>query len=83
MLETSRRSLITGLVSLLAAPAIVRVGSLMSVRVMKEDLLVQELSKRRGPLDEYILDTLYETGRDEVSMLLFGALYGGRELHYA
>lgn len=34
----SRRGLITGLVSLVAAPAIVRVASLMSVKVMEPDL---------------------------------------------
>lgn len=33
----SRRVLITGLVSLIAAPAIVRVASLMSVKVMEGD----------------------------------------------
>jgi hypothetical protein len=32
-----RRSLITGLISLVAAPAIVRAGSLMPVKVMKDD----------------------------------------------
>jgi hypothetical protein len=32
----NRRSLITGLISLVAAPAIVRVGSLMPVKVMVE-----------------------------------------------
>lgn len=33
-MTTSRRSFITGLVSLVAAPAIVRAGSLMPVKVM-------------------------------------------------
>lgn len=32
MIETSRRSFITGLISLVAAPAIVRAGSLMPVK---------------------------------------------------
>lgn len=36
---TSRRSLITGLVSFIAAPAIVRAGSLMPVKVMKPLLI--------------------------------------------
>lgn len=34
MIETSRRSLITGLISLIAAPAIIRAGSLMPVKTM-------------------------------------------------
>ena len=49
MLEVSRRGLITGLASFLAAPAIVRASSLMPV-------------KARGPLpytDEWMLQTMY------------------------
>lgn len=34
MLETNRRSLITGLISLMAAPAIIKVSNLMPVKVM-------------------------------------------------
>jgi hypothetical protein len=34
MIELSRRKLITGLISLVAAPAIVRAGSLMPVKTM-------------------------------------------------
>ncbi len=34
MIETSRRGLITGLIALIAAPAIVRAGSLMPVKQM-------------------------------------------------
>ena len=37
----SRRSLITGLVSLVAAPAIVRVSSIMPVKSEKPELIVQ------------------------------------------
>ncbi|MHB8272702.1 hypothetical protein [Bradyrhizobium sp.] len=44
MTQLSRRSLITGLISLVAAPAIVRAGSLMPVKVMEpvrvSDLIV-------------------------------------------
>lgn len=36
MIDTSRRSLITGLISLVAAPAIVRATSLMPVKSMNE-----------------------------------------------
>ena len=35
-MSMNRRSLITGLISLVAAPAIVRVGSLMPVKVMAD-----------------------------------------------
>lgn len=34
MIQTTRRSLITGLIALVAAPAIVRAGSLMPVKQM-------------------------------------------------
>lgn len=34
MIETNRRSLITGLISLIAAPAIIRAGSLMPVKTI-------------------------------------------------
>lgn len=37
MIETNRRSLITGLIALVAAPAIVRVSSLMRVKQMYAD----------------------------------------------
>lgn len=37
MTNLTRRSLITGLISLVAAPAIVRAGSLMPVKVMATD----------------------------------------------
>jgi len=36
MIQTSRRSLITGLVSFLAAPAVVRAASLMPVKALDE-----------------------------------------------
>ena len=45
MTELNRRSLITGLISLVAAPAIVRVSSLMSVKVM-------------GPIGESYIDRM-------------------------
>jgi hypothetical protein len=37
MIKTNRRSLITGLISLIAAPAIVRVSSIMPVKQMYAD----------------------------------------------
>jgi hypothetical protein len=40
MSDLSRRSLITGLISLIAAPAIVRVSSLMPVKALKPDYQV-------------------------------------------
>lgn len=39
MIQPSRRSLITGLISLCAAPAIVRYNSLMPVKSYKEDVI--------------------------------------------
>ena len=41
MLQTSRRSLITGLVSFLAAPAVVRAASLMPVKALRPALTFQ------------------------------------------
>lgn len=38
-LETTRRSLITGLIAFVAAPAIVRAGSLMPIKVMEEQVI--------------------------------------------
>jgi hypothetical protein len=40
---TSRRSFITGLVALVAAPAIVRAGSLMPVKVMEPDWIRKQV----------------------------------------
>ncbi len=39
-MPTNRRQLITGLISFIAAPAIVRAGSLMPVKAIKDDSLV-------------------------------------------
>ena len=41
MLQTSRRSLITGLVSFLVAPAVVRAASLMPVKALPTTLTLQ------------------------------------------
>lgn len=43
MPDFSRRSLITGLISLVAAPAIVRAGSLMPIRVIEPALSMEQL----------------------------------------
>lgn len=51
----NRRGFITGLVSLVAAPAIVRIGSLMPVRVMPEELVVYG----RSPAMDALPDLLY------------------------
>lgn len=40
MITTNRRSLITGLISLVAAPAIVRASSLMPIKAIKTDVTV-------------------------------------------
>lgn len=42
----NRRELITGLISLVAAPAIVRVGSLMPVKVMLPEMSGTEIARR-------------------------------------
>jgi hypothetical protein len=41
MIQTSRRSLITGLVSFLAAPAVVRAASLMPVKALRSDVVIE------------------------------------------
>ena len=56
MIETSRRGLITGLVSFIAAPAIVRASSLMPVKVMP-DLAEYWLKPEHGmPVRRAFLD---------------------------
>lgn len=45
MINFNRRKLITGLVSFLAAPAIVRASSLMPIKVISNDIL--------GPIPPY------------------------------
>jgi hypothetical protein len=51
----SRRSLITGLVSLVAAPAIVRVASIMPVKAM-EPLTIEQLLALRIAVTSRVLD---------------------------
>jgi hypothetical protein len=52
MIQPSRRSLITGLVSFMAAPAIVRAASLMPVKPMlsPEDIAFQSVNEARDRL---------------------------------
>ena len=47
---TTRRGLITGLVSLLAAPAIVRASNLMPVKAWSGDRFVYQPLDRRAPM---------------------------------
>jgi len=55
MIETSRRGFITGLISLVAAPAIVRAGSLMPVKMMPpERAIITEFYRNR--VIRYYLD---------------------------
>jgi hypothetical protein len=63
MIESSRRSFIAGLISLVAAPAIVRAGSLMPVRVMLTEapnMTATEVIERLAALDfpspSYMID---------------------------
>ena len=55
----NRRSLITGLISLVAAPAIVRVVSIMPVRGMIEPPLVISFNRAYAVGDAVRLDGLY------------------------
>lgn len=57
----SRRGLITGLISLAAAPAIVRASSLMPVKVMEPTLTSQQ-----------ILDELFATTLKNMNRILYG-----------
>lgn len=88
MIELARRSFITGLIALVAAPAIVRAGSIMPVRsyiepVTAEDLaeLLMRLDDRGGLFDhEYarrygnpILGAIDEKTRQPIG---FGTIHG-------
>jgi hypothetical protein len=64
---TSRRSFITGLVALVAAPAIVRAGSLMPVKVLEPSLSVEELLRLR-------MEEAYRITRENLSNSLYGDL---------
>lgn len=48
MIEQSRRGFITGLVSLIAAPAIVRVGSIMPVKAIPTNMTATEIVNRQA-----------------------------------
>ena len=50
----SRRSLITGLASLVAAPAIVRVGSIMPVKAIPVEWLDGEITPLLGPRHDLV-----------------------------
>lgn len=70
----SRRGLITGLISLAAAPAIVRASSLMPIKVMVDpcELLHSRLNEAYAVTRESMLRVLYSgyeftaNGRDDV-----------------
>lgn len=49
MIKASRRSFITGLVALVAAPAIVRASNLMPVKIMENDPLVRGIRYQTWP----------------------------------
>lgn len=62
----SRRGLITGLISLAAAPAIVRASSLMPIKVMEpETFTVQRLFEMR-------MNAVYEETRKNMIRTLYG-----------
>lgn len=66
ILEPTRRGLITGLVSFVAAPAIVRAKSIMPIKVINEDLWQGQASLHRGLVNDY---PTYEDIMREVRML--------------
>lgn len=63
MTGLSRRGLITGLIALAAAPAIVRASSLMPVKVMESDPFA---------LLHYRMDEVYRITRDNMARSLYG-----------
>lgn len=52
MIEIPRRSFITGLIALVAAPAIVRAGSIMPVRSYIEAVTAEDLAELLMRLDD-------------------------------
>lgn len=63
----SRRGLITGLISLAAAPAIVRASSLMPIKVMEPTLTAEQLFRMR-------MEAAYEVTRKSLAQSLYGEL---------
>lgn len=64
MVELARRSFITGLIALVAAPAIVRAGSLMPVRQMQPESLedlVAMLSRRIDVAERVMANNLLQS----------------------
>lgn len=53
IVEPSRRRLITGLISFVAAPAIVRANSLMPVKVINESPWWESAGPNRGLINDY------------------------------
>lgn len=51
-IEVARRSFITGLISLVAAPAIVRAGSLMPVKSIVEPITAEDIAALLMRLDD-------------------------------
>ncbi len=64
---TTRRSFITGLISFVAAPAIVRAGSLMPVKVMEPTLSIEDILRQR-------MDAAYAVMQDNLNRNLYGDL---------
>lgn len=66
MIETSRRSLITGLISLIAAPAIIRATSIMPVKT----LLLEPNAYSENAILEKLPELFIKTvGMDESGMI--------------
>ena len=50
MIESSRRGFLGGLLALVAAPTVVRAASLMPVSVMPDEVVLEQLARRRSLL---------------------------------
>ena len=82
MINLNRRSLITGLISLVAAPAIIRAGSLMPVKLMTPTPVIGTLDFPIGI--NLLVDTTINGQRlyrPDGSPLLGGDLVAGEVVH--
>jgi hypothetical protein len=69
---SGRRGFITGLVSLIAAPAIVRAGSLMPVKTMIEPVLFEDFCSNSRIFDVLMRNTEHQVNRAMMNLGAFG-----------
>lgn len=72
MIDLNRRSLITGMISLVAAPAIVRAGNLMPVKVMA----AEPLSWNWEGDTSFNLDDIVQFGKDRYHICITAGVTG-------